>query len=59
MMSTRLVVALLALAFGLAAQDHAGQIPAAPGNNHVGQPVPEYLTGDECLFCHRVKPAST
>jgi predicted CXXCH cytochrome family protein len=27
--------------------------PAAWGSDHVGQHVPEYLTGDECLFCHR------
>jgi hypothetical protein len=27
--------------------------PAAWGSDHVGMPVPEYLTGDECLFCHR------
>ena len=27
--------------------------PAAWGSDHVGQPVPEYMTGDECLFCHR------
>lgn len=27
--------------------------PAAWGSDHVGKPVPEYLTGDECLFCHR------
>jgi Cytochrome c554 and c-prime len=27
--------------------------PAAWGSDHVGQAVPEYLTGDECLFCHR------
>src|SRR5262249_55701440 len=27
--------------------------PAAWGSGHVGQPVPEYATGDECLFCHR------
>jgi hypothetical protein len=27
--------------------------PAAWGANHVGQPVPEYVHGDECLFCHR------
>jgi hypothetical protein len=30
-----------------------GLDPAAWGRDHVGQPVPEYLTGDECLFCHR------
>jgi hypothetical protein len=26
---------------------------AAWGSDHVGQAVPEYVTGDECLFCHR------
>jgi hypothetical protein len=26
---------------------------------HAGQPVPGYVTGDECLFCHRVKVADT
>lgn len=27
--------------------------PAAWGSDHVGQPPPAYMTGDECLFCHR------
>ncbi|MFN7999055.1 MAG: hypothetical protein U0Q18_35870 [Bryobacteraceae bacterium] len=27
--------------------------------SHAGQPVPQYVTGDECLFCHRVKIADT
>ena len=27
--------------------------PAAWGSDHVGQPVPEYVDGNECLFCHR------
>jgi hypothetical protein len=27
--------------------------PAAWGSNHVGKPVPEFVHGDECLFCHR------
>ena len=27
--------------------------PAAWGGNHVGNPLPEYVHGDECLFCHR------
>ncbi len=39
--------AFLAIVVPLAAQDH------------VGQPVPKYVTGDECLFCHRVKVADT
>lgn len=27
--------------------------PAAWGGDHVGQAIPMYMTGDECLFCHR------
>jgi predicted CXXCH cytochrome family protein len=27
--------------------------PAAWGSDHVGQPVPMYTEGGECLFCHR------
>ncbi len=27
--------------------------PKAWGGNHVGQPIPDYVHGDECLFCHR------
>ncbi len=27
--------------------------PASWGGDHVGRPLPEYVTGDECLFCHR------
>ena len=27
--------------------------PAAWGGNHVGKPIPDYVHGDECLFCHR------
>jgi len=27
--------------------------PASWGGNHVGKPIPEYVHGDECLFCHR------
>jgi hypothetical protein len=33
--------------------------PAAWGSDHVGKPVPEYVTGDECLFCHREKVGPT
>jgi hypothetical protein len=31
------------------------------GSDHVGQPLPDYITGDECLFCHRrdIGPAWT
>ena len=27
--------------------------PKAWGGNHVGKPVPDFVHGDECLFCHR------
>lgn len=27
--------------------------PAAWGSNHAGQPIPEYIDGEQCLFCHR------
>src|SRR5215813_3803638 len=27
--------------------------PASWGGNHVSKPIPEYVHGDECLFCHR------
>jgi hypothetical protein len=26
---------------------------AATRDDHVGKPMPDYLTGDQCLFCHR------
>ncbi len=27
--------------------------PKAWGGNHAGKPIPEFVQGDECLFCHR------
>lgn len=27
--------------------------PSQWGNDHVGKPIPEFASGDECLFCHR------
>src|SRR5438132_10958884 len=38
-------------AFGAQAQGKLD--PAAWGGNHAGQQVPEFVHGDECLFCHR------
>jgi len=32
---------------------------AVQAQDHVGQPVPKYVTGDECLFCHREGMAAT
>src|SRR5262245_54595568 len=33
--------------------------PAAWGGNHVGKPIPDFVHGDECLFCHRNDIGST
>jgi predicted CXXCH cytochrome family protein len=33
--------------------DHSRDDPAAWGGDHVGKAIPEFITGDECLFCHR------
>jgi hypothetical protein len=33
--------------------------PKAWGGNHVGEAIPEYVHGDECLFCHRNTIGST
>ena len=30
--------------------------PSAWGGDHVGQPAPTYVTGGECVFCHRDPP---
>jgi hypothetical protein len=37
----------------LVAQPSRTLDPAAWGSDHVGKPVPEYVDGNECLFCHR------
>ncbi len=42
---------LLALCGIAAAQ--APKDPRAWGGDHAGKPVPEFVHGDECLFCHR------
>ncbi len=46
-------VTLLSPAGGLAPVSQKPLDPAAWGKDHVGKPVPEYVSGDECLFCHR------
>jgi len=40
-----------------AAQQNSKKLrdPAAWGGDHVGKTLPEYMTGSECLFCHREK----
>jgi hypothetical protein len=60
---TMLVVALLFTGQGhtgekpsqTASSPHAAasQSAAAANKDHVGKPLPDYMTGDQCLFCHR------
>src|SRR3982074_3299870 len=46
-------VIFLATALATSALAQQKRDPAAWGANHVGQEVPEFVHGDECLFCHR------
>jgi predicted CXXCH cytochrome family protein len=54
-----LALVLTLLAFAAAASRHVPADlpkrldPAGWGSDHVEKPVPEYTSGDECLFCHR------
>ncbi len=55
MIKSLAIIAAITLFFFMR-QDPGGQKqldPAAWGGNHVGKPIPEYVQGDECLFCHR------
>ena len=47
------LLATLTLALSVHSQQQTVLDPAAWGGNHVGKPIPEYVHGDECLFCHR------
>src|SRR5689334_7839434 len=40
---------------GSAAQSTGELDPSAWGSDHVGKALPEFITSDECLFCHRAK----
>lgn len=53
----KLIATVLATVLFLVTQDKtsAGSIqdPASWGGDHIGKPVPDFVHGDECLFCHR------
>ena len=58
--AARTIGIALYLALGLAAGFAQPALdPAAWGGNHAGQPVPEYIDGEQCLFCHRSEIGST
>lgn len=48
-----LLTTLVLAVTSLIAQDTEPNDPAAWGSDHVGGQLPMYMTGDECLFCHR------
>jgi len=50
-----LLVLFVALFFrhGVSGQDPKPLDPKAWGGNHVNKDIPEFVHGDECLFCHR------
>jgi hypothetical protein len=47
------LVGIALLCCGRAAEPTKTLDPAAWGGDHVGKPLPEFTSGDECLFCHR------
>ncbi|MFP6581530.1 MAG: multiheme c-type cytochrome [Candidatus Hydrogenedentota bacterium] len=51
----RIFAACLFFALCSTASAQSTQDPAAWGDDHVGKRLPDYVTGDECLFCHREK----
>lgn len=55
--TVKLIVFMLLLAVpvqrAVRGQDKAPLDPAAWGGNHASREVPEFVHGDECLFCHR------
>lgn len=46
------ILSALVLIFRQAAAEDSSDATTT-GSSHVGKPLPDYLTGDECLFCHR------
>ena len=47
------IIVCLGFGLGFAWAQSKPPDPRAWGDNHVGKPVPDYVSGDECLFCHR------
>lgn len=54
-----LLIGILFLSTEARTNVQSSQDPAAWGSNHAGKPVPEFVHGDECLFCHRNNIGST
>ena len=58
---TTLLISISVAAVGISAADKTDTDSniAAWGTDHIGKPFPDYVTGDECLFCHRRKIGPT
>ncbi len=59
-----MVAIVCAIVFGDDAPERVVKLPAAVdpaawGGDHVHQPMPQFITGDECLFCHRTNIGTT
>ena len=52
-LSTQFVISFAKTSHQQPKLDQKSIDPAAWGGNHIGKPIPEYVHGDECLFCHR------
>jgi hypothetical protein len=55
-LSIKRVIALVALL--VAASITLSAAESSEPNDHIGKALPDYVTGDECLFCHRNDIAS-
>lgn len=49
-----LLIVIMATGLRLPAEQPQQLDPAAWGGDYVGKPVPQFMSGDECLFCHRM-----
>jgi hypothetical protein len=54
-----LLAGTVLIAVGLLAEEERRLDPAAWGTDHVGQELPPFTSGDECLFCHRMDVGPT
>lgn len=52
-MSIAVVLTFSALTFADDRNPKSQVDPADWGDDHIGRPLESYITGDECLFCHR------
>ena len=57
-LSMRKVIASIMLVAVVDASTPLRAADSKESNHHIGKALPDYVTGDECLFCHRRDIAS-